>query len=296
MKKISIITFTLCFFLLAKSQSFQGMVVYESKTTTNDFRPGRGNREMTPEMQKMIEERMKKFSEKTFNLYFDKTASIYEEEEKLDAPGASAGGGWRMMNSFTGGGGKLYKNVKTKSFAIDREMMGKEFLVSDSLPVLKWKVEQETKKIGNYTCFKATCVMPVSQSDFRNMTRKAEADTKKDKPQTTNWMDQMEIPKEVVVTAWYTPEIPINQGPEKYWGLPGLILEVTSGKTTILCSKVVMNNKEKKDIVAPTKGKVVSQVEYDDIVVKKMAEMRDMYQGQGRGQGGGGFRMGGGRN
>jgi GLPGLI family protein len=294
MKKYILIAILFSTFQIFAQKDFQGMVVYESKTSTGDFKMG-NSRDMTPEMQKMIDERMKKFSEKTFMLYFDRTASIYEEEEKLEAPGASAGGGMRWMSSFAGGGGKLYKNVKTKSFSIDKEMMGKEFLVNDSLPVLKWKIESESKKIGNYTCFKATCVQPVSKSDFRNMTRKADADAKTDKPKSTNFMDQMEMPKEVVVTAWYTPEIPINQGPEKYWGLPGLILEVNNGKTTILCSKVVMNNKEKKVITAPIKGKVVSQSEYDEIVVNKMQEMREMYQGQGRGQGGG-FQMGRGRN
>ncbi len=290
MKNYLLLAILFSSFQIFAQKDFQGMVVYESKTSTGDFKLPT-SKDMTPEMQKMIEERMKKFSEKTFMLYFDKTASIYEEEEKLETPGSSMGGGMRMMNSFAGGGGKLYKNVKTKSFSIDKEMMGKEFLVNDSLPVLKWKMESESKKIGNYTCFKATCVMPVSQSDFRNMTRKADADAKTDKTKTTNFMDQMELPKEVVVTAWYTPEIPINQGPEKYWGLPGLILEVNNGKTTILCSKVVMNNKDKKEIVAPSKGKIVSQSEYDEIVVKKMAEMREMYQGQGSGQGGG-FQMG----
>jgi GLPGLI family protein len=24
------------------------------------------------------------------------------------------------------------------------------------------------------------------------------------------------MPKETIVTAWYTPEIPVNQGPDKY--------------------------------------------------------------------------------
>jgi len=294
MKKYILIAILFSTFQIFAQKDFQGMVVYESKTSTSDFKMG-NSRDMTPEMQKMIDERMKKFSEKTFMLYFDRTASIYIEEEKLETPGGTAGGGMRWMSSFAGGGGKLYKNVKTKSFSIDKEMMGKEFLVNDSLPALNWKIESESKKIGNYTCFKATCVQPVSKSDFRNMTRKADAEAKTDKPKSTNFMDQMEMPKEVVVTAWYTPEIPINQGPEKYWGLPGLILEVNNGKSTILCSKVVMNNKEKKEITAPTKGKVVSQSEYDEIVVNKMQEMRDMYQGQGRGQGGG-FQMGRGRN
>lgn len=275
-------------FAVVKMQAqkdFQGMVVYESKTSTSDFKMG-GNREITPEMQKMIDERMKKMSEKTFHLYFDKTASIYEEEEKLEAPGTQGGGGMRMMASFAGGGGKLYKNVKDKSYVIDKEIMGKEFLVKDSLVKLDWKMTGETKQIGNYTCYKATAVQAVSQSDFRNFRRKKEEDEKKptdEKEKTTNFMDQLEMPKEVTVTAWYTPDIPINQGPENYWGLPGLILEVNNGKTIILSSKVVMNNKDKKEIKAPTGGKVVTQKEYDDIVVKKMAEMREMYKGgQGR--------------
>jgi len=94
------------------------------------------------------------------------------------------------------------------------------------------------------------------------------------------------MPKEITVTAWYTPEIPVNQGPENYWGLPGLILEVNDGRTTILCSKVVLNVKDKAQIKEATKGKVVSQKEYDDIVVKKMEEMREMRE-KNRGNGGG---------
>jgi hypothetical protein len=62
-------------------------------------------------MQKMIEERMKKMFEKTFILNFDKSASIYKEEEKLEAPGTQQGG-MRMMSSMMGGGGTYYKNVK----------------------------------------------------------------------------------------------------------------------------------------------------------------------------------------
>jgi len=109
----------------------------------------------------------------------------------------------------------------------------------------------------------------------------------KKEDRNTNFMDQWEIPKEIVVTAWYSPDIPINQGPENYWGLPGLILEVSDGKTVILCSKIVINPKEKKEIKAPKKGKLVTQSEYDKIVADKMEEWREM----GR-QGGGSFRMG----
>jgi GLPGLI family protein len=290
-KLILTITFIVASFFALHAQEFQGMAVYESKTSTADFKTRmEGNKDMTPDMQKMIEERMKKMFEKTFLLNFDKSASIYKEEEKLDAPG-QGGGGMRMMSSMMGGGGTYYKNVKSKSYVVDKEFMGKEFLIKDSLPKLQWKMEGETRVIGGYNCFKATAVRPVSKSDFRNFRpRKENAEKEKgtDATKKTNFMDSMDMPKEVTVTAWYTPEIPVSQGPDSYWGLPGLILEVNDGKTVVLCSKVVLNSKEKTEIKAPTHGKVISQKEYDETVVKKMEEMREMNQGRG---GNGGMRM-----
>ena len=289
MKKLFSVAIVLLSVFSMNAQEFQGLAVYESKTSTSDFKANfGGNREITPEMQKNIEERMKKMMEKTFVLNFDKTASIYKEQEKLDAPGQN-GTGMRMMSSMMGGGGTTYKNVKEKTYSVDKEFMGKEFLVKDSLPKLEWKMESETKQIGGYTCYKATAVKPASQSDFRNFRPKKDEAKKDEKEKTTNLMDSFEMPKEVTITAWYAPEVPINQGPENYWGLPGLILEVSDGKTVILCSKVVLNAKEKVAIKAPTKGKVISQKEYDETVTKKMEEMREQFKnGGGRPN----FRMG----
>ncbi|MFI0427289.1 MAG: GLPGLI family protein [Flavobacterium sp.] len=299
MKKI-IIASILMISGFIQAQNFQGMAVYESKTSTADFMKGmQGNKDITPEMQKQIEERMKKMFEKTFILNFDKSASIYKEEEKLDAPGQQGGG--RMMMSMMGGGGTHYKNVKQKQVIVDKEFFGKEFLIKDSLPKYDWKLDGESKQIGSYTCFKATAVVKVSESDFRNFRfRNKEGEKKEEtakdstKAKKTNFTDDWEMPKENTITAWYCPEIPVNQGPENYWGLPGLILEVNDGKTIILCSKIVMNPKDKVEIVPATKGKEVTQKEYDEIVKKKMEEMREMNSGPG-GQQRGGFRMGGGR-
>jgi hypothetical protein len=59
MKKIVVsILFTMTFLSVFAQKDFQGMAVYESKTSTSDFKKRfEGNKEMTPEMQKMIEER-----------------------------------------------------------------------------------------------------------------------------------------------------------------------------------------------------------------------------------------------
>lgn len=294
MKKIFLAILSLTTFMATAQKDFQGMAVYESKTSTSEFAKNfDGNKDMTPEMKNQIMERMKKMFEKTFVLNFDKSASIYKEEEKLDAPGQ--GGGGRMMASFMGGGGTYFKNVKEKQYTVDKEVFGKEFLIKDSLPNLKWVLSDESKKIGDYTCFKATAIKEASKTDFRNYRRKKEAPKKeteegkvdekdtseKKEEKKTNFFEDIDMPKEVTVTAWYCPEIPVNQGPDEYWGLPGLIMEVNDGKTIIMCSKLVLNVKEKIEIKAPTGGDKVSQKEYDDIMIKKMKEMSEMGGGPG---------------
>jgi GLPGLI family protein len=281
-KYILILSIYLLGFSSGIAQDFQGLAIYESKTSTADFKARMdGNKDMTPDMRKMIEDRMKSMFEKTFQLYFGKTSSIYKEEEKLEAPGQSTG--FRMMSNMMGSGGTFYKNTKDKTYTVDKEFMGKEFLIQDSLPKLAWKLENETKQIGGYNCFKATAVREASKTDFRNFRMKKKEADQKEEVGKTNLMDELDLPKEITITAWYTPEIPISQGPENYWGLPGLILEVNDGKTTILCSKVVLNLKDQVDIKAPTKGEVIAQKKYDETVVKKMEEFRAMGGGRNGG-------------
>jgi hypothetical protein len=81
--------------------------------------------------------------------------------------------------------------------------------------------------------------------------------------------------KMVEVVAWYSRMIPVSQGPTEYWGLPGLILELSAGNTTMLCNKIVMNPEEKIEIKRPTKGEVVTKKQYNKIITGKMQEMQD---------------------
>jgi GLPGLI family protein len=268
------------------------MAVYESKTNTANMTSGwSGNREMTPEMKARIEERMKTMFEKTFILTFDKTTSWYSEEEKMDAVSSNQGFGRMMMSSFSSG--NLFKNTKEKVFLQEREFFGKEFLIKDSLTNYKWEMSAETKQIGNYLCFKASAKKITSPTDFRSYRRtdsdKEKATQSKDsiKSKSSNLTAGWDIPKETFITAWYTMDIPISQGPENYWGLPGLILEVNDGTTTILCSKIVINPKDRKEIKQPKKGTPITQKEFEKIAQEKIEEMREM----GGGMNGGGNRM-----
>lgn len=269
------------------AQDFQGKAIYQSKTTVNMDNFGGG--QMSEEQKKMIAERMKSMFEKTYVLTFNRTESTYKEEEKLEAPGAGGSRWGGMMSSFTGG--PQYKNVKESQLLQEQEFFGKQFLVVDELPKLEWKMESETKQIGQYTCFKATAVKKVDEMDFMSMRRrnrdndeeKKDAEKAKDSTSSDDPMSEIEVPKEITITAWYTPQIPINQGPGEYWGLPGLILEVNADRTTILCSKIIMNPGEKEEIKTPSKGKEVTREEYNQIMKDKIKEMQEMYGGRGRG-------------
>lgn len=260
-------------------QNFQGKAIYQSKTTVD--LDNWGNSQLSEERKKQIMERMKSMLEKTYILNFTTAESLYKEEEKLEAPGGG-GRGWRFGGGFTASGIQ-YKNVKDGTMLESTEFFGKNFLISESLDKPAWNLEGETKQIGSYTCFKATLTKKTDEFDWTSMRRRNRNNNQektKDSTKTRTVSEDIEMPKEIVVTAWYTPQIPVSNGPAEYWGLPGLILEINAARTTILCSEIIMNPQEKSEISAPDKGKEVSREEYNDIVKKKMAEMREMFRGR----------------
>ncbi len=267
---------------ILSAQDFQGSAVYQTKTTIEMDLAASG---IPAGRIKRIEEMMKNQMEKTYILTFDKTASIYKEEVKLDQ-GATSGPGMRFAMMGGGASGKYYKNTQTKKSAKENEFSGKNFLIKDSLKTYEWKMEQETKMIGNNLCFKATTIieMPANAGNFsfgrRNSDTKEE-DKKEEEP-------KIEL---VPVTAWYSMDIPVSHGPGDYWGLPGLILEINAGNTQIMCTKIVMNPKEKAEIAEPDKGKVMTQKEYDVMLKEKMKEMQERFSNERQKSGDGGMHI-----
>ena len=291
MKTIITFIFTLVTVVTFAQKDFQGKATYMSKTTMDMSRWSR-NGQMSEARKKQIAERMKSMLEKTFILTFNKSSSIYKEDAKLAAPNV---GGRSRFGGMMGGSGVKYKNTKDKVALESTEFFGKKFLVSDEMKAPKWELGSETKQIGNYTCFKATLVKEVSPLDWTNMRRRTPKKDDKNKKSDKKSKDStnvikvskdIEMPKQIIITAWYTPQIPVSNGPGEYWGLPGLILEINSGRTTILCTEIVINPAEKEEIEAPTKGKKITREKYTETVKKKMEEMREMFRnrrGSGRG-------------
>jgi GLPGLI family protein len=122
----------------------------------------------------------------------------------------------------------------------------------------------ESKQIGDYLCFKATAVIPSKELAWYDFSW-GDLNPEGENPEV----------KLTAVEAWYTLQIPLGQGPAEYWGLPGLILEVSAGNTTMLCSQVVINPSEIVEIKTPEKGKEITKSAYSETIQTKMLEMRN---------------------
>ena len=247
------------------AQDFQGKATYISKSK---MELGRWGARMSEAQKKQIAARLKNRLEKEFVLVFNKQESVFTEEEQLDAiSGATDSWGKNFA------AGENYKNVKTNAQIQQQEFYGKKFLVKDKLQKIDWTLGKESKQIGNYLCFKATSFIPTDDLLWYSFSwsrmKSTDIQDAEDKENNDTEVDVTQI------EAWYTPQIPVGHGPSEYWGLPGLILEVSAGETTMLCSKIVINPVEAIEIEAPKKGTTVTKNEYQDIIQNKMAEFRN---------------------
>ena len=118
------------------------------------------------------------------------------------------------------------------------EFMTREFRVENSIKNWGWKLQAERKKIGAFVCMKATANL--------------EGD---------------------MITAWFTPEVPVPAGPAEYHGLPGLVLAVERlDETIFLATSVDLTAPDQKLLVPPGTGKLTSPEDFDKIVEKKVEE------------------------
>jgi GLPGLI family protein len=254
--------------LSATSQNFQGKAHYVSKTSiTMDF----GNRNI-PEAQKArINEMMNSVSSNNFVLEFNDNTASYAKEVKLEQNSQPSNGRRAMLTTLLNqNGGTYYKNIVDKTYKNQYDLYGKLFLVEDELQEIEWQMSDEVKTIGKYTCFKATATI-----------KQFSLPKKLSLGQQPNEETFEDLTKDRQVTAWYTLDIPVGHGPDMYWGLPGLILEIKTENTILLCSKIELIRDE-LSINPPKKGKKVNQEAYDEIMEKKTKEVREQFRNRRR--------------
>ncbi len=255
MKKITVITFILVA-TTCIAQNFQGTALYKTKRMMNVILDSTVN----TEEQKQINKILKKQFEKEYKLLFNKDQSIYKEQESL---GEVKQGGVQVI--LAGVADVLYRNTREERYVNQNELYGKLFLIKDKAKKRKWKLENDTKKIGDYICHKATTTMEIIQFNVNI-------------DNTTGKEVRSKNINTIVITVWYTSQIPVTHGPGDYWGLPGLILEVNDGSQIMICYQITLNSKGKLSIKEPNYGKVVTQEEYSKILSKKQKEMEKFQQ------------------
>lgn len=273
MEKLLLLVLTGFFSISLSAQKINGTATYKTAGSSPMNLEGT---QISPEQKKRIEERMSKAMQKEYTLSFNRNESLYEEVVVLEKDGQR---GMRFISMIMGASGTYYRNLKEASIKQEQDLFGKQFLIEDSIETLNWKLGNETKSIGNYICNKATAekIFIVAKTEM------VEGEVK-----DTIVEDTVEI------VAWYSMQIPVSHGPGKYAGLPGLILELYDGRTTSLCTKVIISTAEDAEIKVPDNGEEVSRAEFDKISRDKTEEMRKMYGGgKSRGRGSMEIRIGG---
>lgn len=228
MKKIPLLVLASIGIFWAQAQQAKGRISYERKM--NMHRP------IPPEdeaMKAMIPEFMTSKAELSFSgdelLYH----IIPEEADVRDEAGE--GENRVVIRMDLPGNNETYKNL-AKAIQVDaRELGPKKYLIVDSVKTYVWRPTGESKKIGNFTCYRATA-MSAEKRDL---------------------------------DAWYTPEIAVSGGPEGYGGLPGMILEldIDHGANHFLMVEFVAM----PDLVikAPSGGKKISRKEFDKLLEER---------------------------
>lgn len=103
----------------------------------------------------------------------------------------------------------IYKDYTKAEVTYSEIIENVNFGYNEKLPPMNWKLTSEKKKILDYECLKAETIFGGRK-----------------------------------FIAWYTNQIPINDGPYKFSGLPGLILEVSDDKNNFHYQLLAIIKKE----------------------------------------------------
>lgn len=141
-------------------------------------------------------------------------------------------------------------NVGAAEFWIDKPSSRQVIKTSEGkivefdLIVPDWTITSEMKKIDKYDCFRAYFVFNYVSAGGAEGSRK--------------------------ISAWFAPELPYTFGPGKFFGLPGLILELDDDFMTVFIATSVKTDIEIPKINLPET--TMDQAEYQ----KGIRESRDI--------------------
>ena len=166
----------------------------------------------------------------------EKMKLVFTENESLYTYGSEQGETDDGQYSWRHDEYKLYRYFEKDRKTDIIQMLGKTYIVEDSLHTPNWKIGDQIKEVAGHICMKA----------------ESEDSIKKQK-----------------ITAWFAQDIPVPAGPERYHGLPGVILELSlnDGDVIIEATKVTFKKLTPDDLKLPKlKGKKIDDAAYNALL------------------------------
>lgn len=139
----------------------------------------------------------------------------------------------------------IYNDFNSMNASIAFMFLNKDYLIQDSVEMPKWKIKNDIKEIAGHICMNASYKDTLRNQD---------------------------------IVAWFALDIPCFAGPSKYFGLPGLILEVNiDDGATILIAESIETKEISDEIELPKKlkGKNINFEEYNKMLKDYIAEKRE---------------------
>lgn len=168
----------------------------------------------------------------SFTLNFDKERAVFSFNEGLTVDNSDL-----FMAKVSAG----YMNevYQYKDFSLCAVFgFGNYVLKTDAIK--DWVLENETKEIEGFLCYKATSTKRVN-----------------------NGKGSFVFP----VIAWYCPKIPVSFGPNGYGNLPGLILELQVRNVVYGVKKIDLNLSKVPVLEKPKDYPIINQSEFDEMVM-----------------------------
>lgn len=254
MKKIVALLTVVSFSVATHAQMKEGRVVYE-RTLQLPTRFLNADPNITAQLPKSRTDQ--------YELLFGNNQSLWQYLPDANSdgdPNTFASGG--MVLRFAGGSNDISYHNFDKAIQVDqREIADKNYVVTDSIQKLNWKLTDETKTILNYTARKV-----IAQR----------IGTRNQMIMENGQMKRQQVPDTVSVVAWFTTDIPVPAGPGTYQGqLPGLILELDENNGRITYKAIEVSSKVTlSKIKEPKDGKRMTAAAFDKEREKVMEEMR----------------------